>query len=98
MQKTFFSGFLCFAKDETDYFPYSNLIQNLFGIPVFAKISRNKCGIIDLTRILIKYSIKFTEHIALLEKHMIWEFITPCSQNLWYPLPIMTLTSFMDEP
>jgi len=70
----FFSGFLCFAKDETDYFTYSNLIRNLFGIFVFAKILQNKCGskcetriceIIDSTRILIEYSIKFSEPKAL---------------------------------
>jgi len=45
MQKDFISRFSCFVKDETDLFSYLNLIQNKFGIFVFAKISRrNKCG------------------------------------------------------
>jgi len=44
MQKDFISRFSSYAKDETNFFSYSNLTWNKFVIFVFAKISRNKCG------------------------------------------------------
>ena len=51
MRKDFFSGFSIFAKDETVFFSYSNLIRNKFDIFVFAEISRNKYGTKSGTRI-----------------------------------------------
>ncbi len=51
MQKTGFSGFLCFAKDETDLFSYSNLNPKINSGSVLAKVSRNKCGSKCETRI-----------------------------------------------
>ena len=44
MRKKIISGFSCFAKDETKFFSYSNLVRNLIDSFVFAKISLNKCG------------------------------------------------------
>jgi len=44
MRKTFFFVFLCFAKDETDFFPYSNLHSKINSGSVLAKVSRNRCG------------------------------------------------------
>jgi len=36
MRKTFFSVFLCFAKDETDFFPYSNIHSKKYSSSVLA--------------------------------------------------------------
>jgi hypothetical protein len=44
MRKTFFSVFLCFAKDETDFFPYSNIHSKKYSGSVLAKVLQNKCG------------------------------------------------------
>jgi len=51
MRKTFFSEFLCFAKDETDFLPYSNIDSKKYSGSVLAKISRNKYGSKCETRI-----------------------------------------------
>jgi len=55
MRKDFFSGFSIFAKDETVFFPYSNLTWNKFDIFVFAVISQNKYGTKYGTQILNDY-------------------------------------------
>ncbi len=51
MRKTRFSGFLCFAKDETDLFSYSNLNPKINSGSVLAKVLQNKCGSKYETRI-----------------------------------------------
>jgi len=51
MRKEIISVFSWFLKDETNFFSYSNLIQNLIDSFVFAKFSRNTCGRKCKTRI-----------------------------------------------
>ncbi len=68
MHKDLISTFLCFANFKTFQFSNLNLIQNKFGIFVFAKILQNKDENKSGNRyaeILIEYSIMFTEYIAL---------------------------------
>ena len=45
MRKTFFSVFLCFAKDETDFLPYSNIDSKKYSGSVLAKVSRNNAEV-----------------------------------------------------
>ncbi len=40
MRKEYISAFLCFAKDKTVVFPYSNLIRNKISASVLAKLAK----------------------------------------------------------
>jgi len=77
-----FLDFCVFAKDETDFFPYSNLIQNIFGIFVFAKNLRSKCGSECETQIL-KMTSKIFKYFEYFRKIQKWVFFNLKTDVFW---------------
>ncbi len=88
MRKTFFSVFLCFAKDETDFLPYSNIDSKKYSGSVLAKISRNKYGNKCETRIHENGSkiLEFTKMARIHENTRSTEpLIVIFVQKMWPP-------------